>query len=132
MQELLEKEPEEIVTREIPPTEWREFLDGYSRAHDGWIGTVDVRSPYQHYAPVYVDQRFGGAYLERHREGDVIMLRMGSGCATHLVKNVRSIVVEETAGGSHVGLTLYGESENAARLRFRAAARPELLDGLPR
>ena len=31
-----------MATQEIPRDEWREFFDGFSRRHEGWLVTVEV------------------------------------------------------------------------------------------
>ena len=31
-----------MPTKEIPAAQWREFLDGFSRVHDGWLVTLEI------------------------------------------------------------------------------------------
>ena len=129
---LIDQKPEEIVTRRIPQAEWRQFLDGYSRAHDRWIGTLEARTADQHFAVEHSGTPFHGVFLDPFKDGDAIIVLMDGGCAAHVVKHPTSVEVEETPEGRHVGLMIQGEDANAARLRFRTAARPEQVDGMPR
>ena len=32
----------EMVTREIPPGEWKDFFDEFTRRHEGWLVTVEI------------------------------------------------------------------------------------------
>lgn len=47
---------EEVVTRDLAPSEWKEFLEDFSRTHRAWLATIDTVS-YGRPARVRIIQR---------------------------------------------------------------------------
>ncbi len=122
----------EMVTREIPPGEWKEFFDEFTRRHEGWLVTVE---------------NFGdlGAQVEAHDrslKGIVAELRQGSSeieiltgdspdeTLTHVVAHPTRVRVEETAQGAESALEIQSRDEGTTLVRFRATALPENVDGV--
>lgn len=120
--------------REIEPSRWPEFCDGYSRQHRGWLASLAstvagdcdraLRSPQAR------DLGFEGVHPGDGRGALVIRLGDGAAHLTHEVRAVRRLISDESTEGMHRGLRLEGEDGSTTCLRFRVPAAPEALDGL--
>jgi hypothetical protein len=119
-------------TREIERRQWSDFLDGFSRQHEGWLVTVeDVPGGEGSSCVETRDLPLQGISIDRD---GAISISVGDSADNHLTRTVdhpTRIIVEQTdAGGDH-GLRINRDRDEATRVRFRSAARPEEVDGLP-
>lgn len=122
----------EMVTREIPPGEWKEFFDEFTRRHEGWLVTVE---------------NFGdlGAQVEEHGrplKGIVAEQKAGSSeieiltgdspdeTLTHVVAHPTRVRIEETSKGAESALEIQSRDEGTTLVRFRSAVLPENVDGV--
>jgi hypothetical protein len=123
-----------MSVREIAPAHWQEFLEEFSRGHRAWLATVDrgyagapghveaVARPLRSIIPrmsarriVRIEIRF----QEDSRPRDAVRIDAPA-----------SVRVDETTEGTARGLEIVDEDGECTRLRFRAAPRPEMLDGV--
>jgi hypothetical protein len=118
-----------MSAREIPSWQWPAFLDQFSRTHRAWLATLDeddeapatahpLRSvtPFEHnHRVVHIDIRFQDD--PRGRE-------------PARIRSPVSVHVHETTAGVAQGLEIVDDQGRATRLRFGAATRPEMLDGV--
>jgi hypothetical protein len=116
-----------MTIRSVPLSEWRSFLEAFSRAHCAWIGTIHgvvAGAPFIQIPSVAVR----AITLERDVSGPVLRISFVNGLSLCAVRPCVIRVQEEddaeraleieTAGGEFI------------RLAFRATALPEQLDGL--
>jgi Family of unknown function (DUF5335) len=123
-----------MTTDEIRPPEWREFFDTFSRAHDGWLVTIEVLGPMgaqeeAHELPLV------GVTAEEPSHGGSISMTVGEGdqALTHTVSEPTRVQVERTEEGAEAAVQIESKSGEKTLLRFRSAVPPELVDGmLPR
>ena len=110
--------------REIPRREWPEFLAAFGRRHRRWLATVEE---WPREAPEHtraVDQP-----LEALASDDgAVAIHLGSGEVLR-VEAPQALRVDVTERGEELGLDIEAR-RSVTRLRFRAAALPEELDGV--
>jgi hypothetical protein len=119
-----------IHTHEIPRPEWPAFLETFSRAHEGWLvtveelrtldatGAVEVRALPLKNASVDPDGTIAisvGGTPERH--------------LTHFVVRAARLLREETDAGVAQAIRIERPDGPATRVAFRSAVRPEEVDG---
>jgi hypothetical protein len=110
--------------REIPRGEWPAFLDWFGRRHRSWLATVEEWPREAPERTRAVDQPLESLAPE----GGAIAIHLGSGEVLR-VEAPQALRVDVTARGEELGLDLE-TSGGVTRLRFRAAALPEELDGV--
>jgi hypothetical protein len=123
-----------MSVREIAPAHWEEFLEEFSRRHRAWLATVDrlyageshhteaVERPLRSIIPRMIARRIVGIDI-RFQEDSQAREAVRVDAPT-------SVRVDETTEGTALGLEIVDEAGECTRLRFRAAPRPELLDGV--
>ena|SRR5438067_1325224 len=103
--------------RDIPRREWPEFLAAFGRRHRGWLlsieGLMQVNDE-----PLDSLAAEAGAVLVRLRSREPLRIAVPE-----------ALRVELSERGEELGLELKSEG-GVTRLRFRAAALPEELDGV--
>lgn len=121
-----------MIRKEIPNTEWSNFLESFTMQHDGWL--VDVESV-----------REGKSSL--HAEGlplEGIMPRVGTDEPRRVIVTVggsmekhQRIVVPEPASihvqadnGVETGLEIESRDGSLTRVRFISPVAPETIDGI--
>ena len=118
--------------RPIEPRKWSEFLDGFSRRHDGWLISVAVERQAGERRYVARDVPLRGVVAEP--DGDTGSMLIFTGATTphaaHFVKRPVSLAVEETAEGAEAELTIADRSGARTIIEFRSPMRPELVDGV--
>jgi hypothetical protein len=119
--------------REIPAAQWAEFLDQFSREHRAWRATIDrVRDG----APEHTDAvECPLASVVPQGEGrriSRIEIRFQESQAREpiTIDAPTSVRVVDTRDGVSSGLDITDEGGQCTRIRFRAAPRAEMLDGI--
>jgi Family of unknown function (DUF5335) len=122
----------EMVTREIPPGEWKGFFDEFTRRHEGWLVTVenfgDLGAQVEEH-----DRPLRGIVAERRPGSSEIEILTGDSpdaALTHIVTHPTRVRVEETPQGAEVALEIQSQDEGTTLVRFRATALPETVDGV--
>lgn len=122
--------------REIPRDEWVAFFDSFSRQHDGWLSTVEVRE-----AEIGAQTQI--QWLEKalmgitadltQQDGDVISILVGGKSDDHVAHIIRApshVRLQETQEGAHEALHIEAENGATTLLRFRSPILSELVDGI--
>ncbi len=113
---------------------WPGFCDGYSRQHQGWLVSLEIHDPL---APTSNPQAmagelaFQGIALQDHGPAPELLVTLGRAeeIFTHRVVQPARIAALETDAGLHEGLLIQDENGGQFKIRFRAPASPETLDG---
>jgi hypothetical protein len=124
---------EQMVTREIPRSEWTEFFDGFSRRHEGWLVTIEVLDKAIGAQVEAEDRPLKGITSDRGGPDSDIEVMTGTGpedTLTHIVAHPTRVQVEETPEGAEVAIEIESQSEGTTLVRFRSAVLPELVDGV--
>jgi hypothetical protein len=103
--------------RDIPRRDWPEFLAEFGRRHRSWLLSIDG-------AARVSDEPLDSLAAE---EG-AVLVRLRNRAPLRIAPP-QALRVELSERGEELGLELEGE-EGLTRLRFRAAALPEELDGV--
>jgi hypothetical protein len=121
--------------RAIDRQEWPEFVDGFSRRHEGWLISVAVEDDAAARRYIERDVPLRGVVAERNDDAGTLMVFTGDDTmphAAHFVERPVSVVVEETADGAEAELTIADDSGTRTIIEFRSPVRPELVDGVVR
>jgi hypothetical protein len=103
---------------EVPRQEWGSFLGTFSDAHRAWLATLEGADARAEERPLDSVESSGGAIvIHFHDAADV------------RIDAPLSVCVAQTDRGEDLGLDIES-SRGVTRLRFRAAALPEALDGI--
>jgi hypothetical protein len=119
-----------MPTRDVPRDQWPDFLEGFSRRHRAWLTTVDQSDGLGRGGTAEAPL---GAVTATRQGRDVRAIEIafvGNGHVPLRVDNPRIIRVRQTGDGAETGLEIVDEGGVSTRVGFRAAARPEELDGL--
>ena len=119
-------------TREIPRNEWQQFLDGFSRRHEGWLARLQVLS--EDGAQVEADAMpLEGISIARPK-GESISVALGESAddrVERIVEAPKHLFVEE-AGSAELALQIEGGAGEKILLTFRSAMSTEMVDGVNR
>jgi hypothetical protein len=122
-----------METTEIPRSEWRSFLEVFSRQHEGWLATLelagrDIAQPPAGEFPlkeVALTSVVGGS------EG--ITINLGKTPEEHLKHTViepTHVWLVQTSEGADAALEIESADDTKTLLRFRSPVLPELVDGV--
>jgi Family of unknown function (DUF5335) len=121
-------------TREIPRNEWRSFFDAFSRQHEGWLATLEIFSSDMGAQEPVQDLPLEGVTVSVGADTDEeISISLGKTAAEHVTHNIEEpthVWIEETAEGANAALEVESKDQTKTLLRFRAAVRPEFVDGV--
>ncbi|MDE3153539.1 MAG: DUF5335 family protein [Acidobacteriota bacterium] len=121
-----------MQTRTIPIGEWRPFLDGFSRQHDGWLVNVEVDSLEYGAQPEIEDLPLAGISADTVSAGEgtieIFVGREPDQRATHTIAHATGLALEQAESGADVALQVKAADGTATLLRFRAPALPETVD----
>lgn len=114
-----------MPTETIPKGRWRDFLDSFNRVHRGWLVTLESpNGP----GVLMRDVPLASILLDR---GDIVIeAAIGGQHVDHVVPNPTTLRLERTAEGADRQLDIISHDGGVARVRFRTAIRPELVDGI--
>ena len=114
----------------IPQTEWNEFLKGFSRRHEHWLVTIEthdlktgetVASRFTPLQSIQLD-------LE-DQKNPRITVRSDEKEIKHILFRPSDLIVEVSEDGNDKAIRVVSLN-TVTTVRFRAAAAPELLDGV--
>jgi hypothetical protein len=116
--------------RDIPRAQWPAFLDQFSRTHRGWLTTIDadattadrqnaVAHPLRSVTPFVSNGRVVHIDIRFQDDQSHEPLRITS---------PGTVRVDETTQGIAQALEIIDSNGVSTRLRFRSAARADLLD----
>lgn len=120
-----------MSTRNVPPEQWPEFLESFSRRHRAWLATVDQSG--ETIGRESAGQALLGsvtAMRDGRRVSAVEIAFVGDGHVPLRVENPTAIRVDQTREGAERGLEIVDDHGVCTRVGFRASATPEMLDGL--
>jgi hypothetical protein len=123
-----------MSTQEIPRDQWKNFLDSFSRQHEGWLATLEVLG-----ADIGAQQEARDLPLEgisatsTDEESREIAISLGKTPEDHLTHAVRKptrVWLEETAEGAAAALEIESADEVKTLLRFRSPMPADMVDGV--
>lgn len=118
-----------MATRDIPRESWREFFDGFSRRHQGWLVDVEVLGTDIGAQLEAEDLPLEGISAD-HQNKDISIALVRDGKVTeHFVTRPERVRLEEE-GGVEVAIEIDSATDASTIVTFRAAAAPEEVDGL--
>jgi hypothetical protein len=120
--------------REIPREEWGEFLDSFSRQHEGWLVTVEVLGD-EIGAQVEAEGKPLEGITAELKDGgvDSIIITMGLTPAEHVTHNITApthIRLEQAETGANMALQIESSEGVTTLVRLRSAMLPEMVDGV--
>jgi hypothetical protein len=120
--------------REIPREEWGEFLDSFSRQHEGWLVTVEVLSE-EIGAQVEAEGKPLEGITAELKDGgvDSIIITVGLTPAEHVTHNITApthIRLEQAENGANMALQIESSEGVTTLVRLRSAMLPEMVDGV--
>jgi len=118
-----------MATRNIPRESWKEFFDGFSRRHQGWLVDVEVLGADIGAQLEAEDLPLEGISADHQNKDISIALLRDGKVIEHFVTKPERVRVEEE-GGAEVAIEIDSSSGPTTIVTFRAAASPEEVDGL--
>jgi hypothetical protein len=116
---------------EITPREWESFLDSFSLLHEGWLASLSVVHGPE--ASIEVSNcRLQSIALDCANEKcrvNISVIQAGKQ-RIHSISDPSHLIFKQDSAGAHQGLDIASADDSVTLLRFRAAARPETLDGI--
>lgn len=117
-----------MTTHDIPPSDWPAFVERFSRQHHTWLGTVhgiERGRPVTRIPSIGIES----VTLESSATAPVLRLRFSNGISL-CAQRPQAMRVQQTDDGAECALEIDAAHDTFLRLGFRAAARPDELDGL--
>ena len=121
-----------MPTVDVPRNDWPEFLETFSRQHRAWLTTVEQPAG-EVIASAGEPRPLAAVTPERDgRRVSAIEIAFAgdSHGAVVRVENPASVRLRKTDEGADRGLEIVDDEGVCTRVRFRAAAIPEMLDGV--
>ena len=120
--------------REIPRDEWVEYLDGFSRRHEGWLVTVEVLGA-EIGAQVEAQELLLRGVTAELKDGgadeiNIILGGKGAERVTHTITRPTHVRIEQAENGADMTLQIEAADGVATLVRFRSAMLPEMVDGV--
>ena len=107
----------------IAPERWPEFVDAFSRQHEGWLISVSVDG-----RCLVRDVPLMGVVAELDETGAMMVF---TGGLTHFVEHPVTLSVGETSDGAEADVTIGDQTGTSTTIALRSPMRPELVDGMP-
>jgi RNA:NAD 2'-phosphotransferase (TPT1/KptA family) len=111
----------------IPRSRWREFLNGFSRAHQGWLVTLESVPPSADPSVLMHNVPLLGVSDD---QGRIVVATAGGASHTDRIVDAVALRVDRVEGADR-GLEIESADGNVWRLRFRSVVPTELVDGMP-
>jgi hypothetical protein len=122
------------AVREIPRDEWVEYLNGFSRQHEGWLVTVEVLGTEIGAQVEAQELPLEGITAELKAGGeDVITIIIGGGSrerVTHNILQPTHVRIEQSESEADMTLQIESGSGVTTLVSFRSAMLPEMVDGI--
>ena len=123
-----------MKTKEIPKSEWPNFLDNFSRKHGGWSVTLEMFGT-ELGAQVQERELTLAGIVDEWDEihGDQIVIMFGEkpdDHITHSIGHPTQVSLEQTDGGADVALAIKSVDGVMALLRFLSPMLPEMAEGV--
>lgn len=122
-----------MSTRTVPADEWPSFLTRFGRAHRAWLTTVERSAPG---GRLQVEARWRplDTVVTREVPGRPMAIELRFQDALEpmavVVQRPCAVRVNETPEGAERGIDIEDAEGVCTRVRFRATALPEALDGV--
>ena len=117
---------------DVPRKEWPEFLDTFSRQHRAWLTTVEPAAG--EFNATDAEARPLAAVTPQRDGHHVSAIEIAFAGDSHdavvRVENPITVRLRKTDEGADRGLEIVDDEGACTRIRFRAAAKPEMLDGV--
>jgi hypothetical protein len=120
--------------REVPREEWADYLDTFSRQHEGWLVTVEVlgteigarvEAEGKPLEGIAADLKGGGEGLIL-----IIMGRTPAESVTHNITAPVHVRIEQAENGADMALQIESSDGTTTLVRLRSAMLPEMVDGV--
>jgi hypothetical protein len=88
-----------MTTRTIDERRWQSFADDFTRCHDGWIASLEIRDGDASPRTQVDDNAFRGATLEKHDGRATLILTFGYDPEehfAHIIHEPRALIASET------------------------------------
>jgi hypothetical protein len=119
------------ATSEIARADWPRFLDEFSRAHQGWLITVEEESPGGRLELAREVPLSGVvADSEGNRSDITIIAGPREREWTHRIDSPSALRLKRTPDGVEVGIETESAGGTRTTIRFRSAVLPEAVDGI--
>jgi hypothetical protein len=122
-------------TIEVPQKQWARTLDEFSTMHAGWLVSLDLLGPELGVQPQIRELPLHGVTAETDVPNPAITIAAGRGDGEHISHIIHApthVRIERTNEGADVALQIESGEGEAAILRFKTAALPDSVDGMPR
>ncbi len=134
-----------MTQTEIPRGQWQTFCEQFTRQHHSWLVNLSMsdtnagigaetsaEEAEQHMRLLSNSAAFQSIVAEPHYGKYAISMVVGAypRQVTHRIDDPVHLVARSTEEGAHEGLIVESDSGQTTLLRFRAAALPEMLDGI--
>jgi hypothetical protein len=119
--------------REIPRDEWVEFLDSFSRQHEGWLVTVEVFGAEIGAQVEAEEMALEGITADLKGGEDAISIILGKRSAEHVTHNITQpthVRIEQAENGADMALQIESRVGVTTLVRLRSAMLPEMVDGI--
>ena|SRR5438270_7560212 len=120
--------------REIPRDEWAEFLETFSRQHEGWLVTVEVLGAEIGTQVEAEEKPLAGITAEQKGGSEnSISVTVGLTPAERVTHNIQAptqVRIEQTENGADMALQIESAGGVTTLVRLRSAILPEMVDGI--
>jgi hypothetical protein len=117
---------------EISHDQWLSFLDSFSRQHQRWLVTIEIITAMGRV--IVAEQRpLSGVTIDHAGKDQRAYVQVGDtpqNRITHTIHNPVRVRFLRSKNGGHAGLEIASSDSRTTVIRFRAAMRPEMLDGI--
>ena len=122
-----------MQTKEITRTEWPAFFDSFSRAHQGWLASLEIFGPDLGAQMEERELAFEGITDESSEQANTITIMTGGKAldhVTHTISHPTEVSLEQTDEGADAVLAIKAEDGVTALLRFRSPMLPDMVDAM--
>ena len=122
-----------MPTIEIPRTQWSHWLNEFTAIHEGWLVSLDVLGLDLGAQPALENLPLIGISADRTNDGATVSVSVAQPTGdyfTHVMSGVERIWIDRTYDGADAALEFESSDRTRTILRFRAAVRPETVDGV--
>jgi hypothetical protein len=121
------------MKEEIAKNRWVPFLDEFSRAHEGWLVSVDVFELDRTAATEADEQPLMGITADHSGNRPSVSVVVGhepDGFLTHVIEGVERLRLNRTGDGTEEAIEIQDGEGRVTTVRLRTAIAPEMVDGI--